>query len=112
MILVLEKILKTSSLICPENAKKINKIIVKALGKNEKVTIDFSNINTVSIAFLYLSFKDLKKYYKNSLNLNEMITIKNPTSFLYDEIEYLKKNYKELAKKLNKFENENEYVMA
>ena len=44
MILVLEKILKTSSLICPENAKKINKIIVKALGKNEKVTIDFSNI--------------------------------------------------------------------
>lgn len=41
-----------------------------------------------------------------------MIIIKNPTSFLYDEIEYLKKNYKELAKKLNKFENGNEYIMA
>lgn len=102
MIVSLEKVLKTSSLICPKNAKKLSSIIFEALSKESKVILDFKNINTITLSFLYFSLKDVKKYYKG--NLKDIIIVKNPTSFLYEEIEYLKKNYKELSKKFNKIE--------
>ncbi len=103
MTLVLEKILQTSILLCPINAKKLNKIIMGALANNTKVIIDFTNIKSITLAFLYFSMKDVKKYSKG--NLNNLIIVRNPTSFLFEEIEYLKKNYKELSKKFNKIEN-------
>lgn len=108
MTLVLEKILKTSTLICPINAKKINKIIMEAVVNKTKIVIDFTNIKSVTLAFLYFSMKDVKKYYKG--NLSDLIIVKNPTSFLFEEIEYLKKNYKELSKKFNKIEQN--YILA
>lgn len=108
MTLVLEKILKTSTLLCPINAKKINKIIMEAVASNTKVVIDFANIKSITLAFLYFSMKDVKKYYKG--NLSDLIIVKNPTSFLFEEIEYLKKNYKELSKKFNKIEQN--YILA
>lgn len=105
MVLVLKKFLKTSSLICPNNALKLNYIINSALAQNIKITLDFSNVKSISLAFLYFSFRGIKKQYKDKLK--DLIVIKNPTSFLLDEIDYLKKNYRELSKKFNKFESEN-----
>lgn len=105
MVLVLKNFLKTSSLICPSNALKLNYIINSALAQNIKITLDFSNVKSISLAFLYFSFRGIKKQYKDKLK--DLIVIKNPTSFLMDEIDYLKKNYRELSKKFNKFESEN-----
>lgn len=100
MVLVLNKFLDTELLVSPYKAKQLGEIIYRYISKKKEITLDFSNIKTVSLAFLYFSFKDIKKEMKKEVKM--LVKIKNPTSFLYEEIEYLKTNYKELSKKFNK----------
>ncbi|MGL5122851.1 MAG: STAS-like domain-containing protein [Fusobacteriaceae bacterium] len=102
MILVLHKFLKTGILVSPEKARKVKKVIVEMLKNKKEIILDFTAIKTISLSFIYFLFDDMnKELRKTGKNL---IKIKNPTVFLYDEIEYLRKNYNELSIKFKKYE--------
>ncbi|MGL5124920.1 MAG: STAS-like domain-containing protein [Fusobacteriaceae bacterium] len=102
MNIVLKKFLKTTLLVSPEKAQKVRTILINALVKGKEISLDFSEINTVSLSFLYFLFRDMDKELTKVSK--ELMTFKNPTNFLMDEIQYLKDNYTELSNKFKKYE--------
>ncbi|MGL6064698.1 MAG: STAS-like domain-containing protein [Fusobacteriaceae bacterium] len=102
MILVLHKFLKTGILVSPEKAKKVKRVIVEMVKNKKEITLDFTEIKTISLSFIYFLFDDMSKELRKTAE--NLIKIKNPTVFLYDEIEYLRKNYNELSIKFKKYE--------
>jgi len=104
MIIKLKEFLDTCVLLTPEKARKVREIIIERISQKKEVILDFSEIRTVTISFLYYMFEGLRKRVSKRESL--LLQIKNPTTALYEEIDYLKENYKELAKKFKRIERE------
>ncbi len=102
MILVLHKFLKTGILVSPQKAKKVNEVIVEMVKNEKEIILDFAEIKTISLSFIYFLFNDMSKELRKTAK--DLIKIKNPTVFLWDEIEYLRKNYHELSIKFKKYD--------
>lgn len=108
MNIVLKKFLNTSLLVSPEKAEKVREVLIKTLKKGKEISLDFTEINTVSLSFLYFLFRDMDK---DLLRVSkELVKIKNPTNSLMEEFQYLKENYKELSYKFKKYETD--YLLA
>lgn len=105
MTIKLREFLDTCVLMAPEKAKKLREVIYEAISEKKEVILDFSEIRTVTLSFLYYTFKGIRKEFTKREKL--MLQIKNPTDSLYEEIEYLKSNYKELSSKFKKIEKMN-----
>lgn len=102
MIIKLKEFLDTCILIAPEKAKKVREVILERIREKKEVILDFSEIRTVTLAFLFYLFEGVKKEFrKKDLPL---LQIKNPTKSLYEEIDYLKENYKILGRKFKRIE--------
>lgn len=112
MIIKLREFLDTCVLMAPEKAKKLREVILEGISEKKEVVLDFSEIRTVTLSFLYYTFKGIRKDLTKREKL--LLQIKNPTATLYEELEYLRYNYKELSLKFKKIEKMNSlsYVMA
>lgn len=105
MIIKLREFLDTCILMAPEKAKKVREVILEAIAEKKEIILDFSEIRTVTLSFLYYTFKGIRKELTKREKL--LLQIKNPTESLYEELEYLKSNYKELSLKFKKIEKMN-----
>ncbi|MGL4968548.1 MAG: STAS-like domain-containing protein [Fusobacteriaceae bacterium] len=108
MIIKIRELLDTCVLMAPEKAKKLREVILEAVADKKEIVLDFSEIRTVTLSFLYYTFKGIRK--ELTKREKSLLQIKNPTSSLYEELEYLKLNYKELSLKFKKVERMNAIV--
>lgn len=105
MIIKLREFLDTCVLMAPEKAKKLRELILEGISEKKEVILDFAEIRTVTLSFLYYTFQGIRKELTNREKM--LLQIKNPTASLYEELEYLKTNYKELALKFKRVEKMN-----
>ncbi|MGL5100051.1 MAG: STAS-like domain-containing protein, partial [Fusobacteriaceae bacterium] len=84
--------------------------ILESIVDKREIILDFSEIRTVTLSFLYYTFKGIRK--ELTKKEKTLLHIQNPTNFLYEELEYLKSNYKELSLKFKKIEKINTVISS
>ncbi|WP_293723335.1 STAS-like domain-containing protein [uncultured Cetobacterium sp.] len=97
MKIKLKKYFNSSMLINPDKAKSFYEKIKEVLKKEEEVVLDFAGIQVTTLVFLYVLFTNLWNEYGNELK--NKLTIKNASQGFFNQMIYLKDNYKELKTK-------------
>lgn len=96
-----EKEIKTPLAVTSAKAKYIQKLLLKAVDDEERVEVDFSNINTLTTAFLNVAIGDLyAKYDSDTLNKFIIINGKSLTALQREKVKLVMQNAK------NKLTNE------
>lgn len=93
--IIVKDLIKSGSATSPEKAKPLYDILVKSVDNKEKVLVDFSNLTTITTAFLNSSIGKLYSKYSPD-TLNEFITLdgKTLTKLQFDKLKLVMQNAK------------------
>lgn len=97
MKIKLKKYFNSSVLVNPGKARKFYERLKNILKLEKEVVLDFNGIKATTFVFLFVLFTNLWKEYGKELK-NKLV-IKNAPANLVEQMNYLKKNYKELNEK-------------
>ncbi|MEG0069927.1 STAS-like domain-containing protein [Cetobacterium sp.] len=97
MKIKLRKYFNSSVLVNPDKAKMFCDRLKDILKKEKEVVLDFTGIKATTLVFLFVLFTNLWNEYGKELN--SKLSIKNASENFFNQLLYLKKNYKSLKEK-------------
>ena len=97
MKIKLKRYFNTTILVSPEKAKKFCDRIKNILKREEEVILDFEGIQITTLVFLFVLFTNM--WNECGKELRKKLIINNGSQGFFNQLNYLKENYKDLRKK-------------
>ncbi|KEK15985.1 hypothetical protein HQ33_07420 [Limosilactobacillus reuteri] len=93
--IIVKNLIKSNSATSPEKAKPLYDLLVKSVNDKEKVSVDFSNLTTITTAFFNSSIGKLYSVYSPD-RLNEFIKLDGSTltKLQFDKLKLVMQNAK------------------
>lgn len=93
--IIVKDLIRSNSATSPEKAKPLYNLLVQCVDNKEKVSVDFSDLKTITMAFFNSSIGKLYSAY-SSTTLNEFITLdgRTLTKLQFDKLKLVMQNAK------------------